>query len=252
MIRVNPLIAESLRGLIGVGQAHLAYLNCLLLQGVVLLFWWPKRTLSEALLTENPPDSLLAVVLALGITTAYYALRTGAEEVLLNPQQPLRGWVVATPVSLPRILTGFVCARMLQTLQALLLSSPLLLAAYSVGGGRWPVVGWCVVTVVAQAVFYHLVGAVLYTLVGQYKLTMFLSLRIALVVVYATTIVLLPEASQVVVTYELLSAQPWLTSGALAPHIAFLALYTGASVVLAVVLMGLLAHYRRRFSRASK
>lgn len=243
-MRVNPLIAETLRGLVGVGQAQLAYLNCLLLQAVVVLFWWPKRTLSEALMNENPPDTLLAMIIALGVTSAYHALRTGGEEVLVAEQQPLRGWVVATPLSLPRILMGFLTGRILQTLQAMFLSLPLVLAAYSVGGGDWSGVGWCLVTIVAQAFFYSVLGAVLYTTIGQFSMSMFLSLRVALVVGYAATLGLVPEASQVVVTYELLSEEPWLTTGPLPAHFSFLIAYAVAAAVLVALLFGLLARYR--------
>lgn len=244
MIRVNPLLAETLRGLVGVGQAQLAYLNCLLLQAVVVLFWWPKRTLSEALMNENPPDTLLAVIIALGVTTAYYALRTGGEEVLVAEQQPLRGWVVATRLSLPRILIGFLLGRFLQTLQAMFLSLPLVLAAYSVGSGTWPGVGWCLVTILAQAFFYQVLGAVLYTTIGQFATSTFLSLRAALVVGYGLTLGLFPEASHVVVTYELLSEEPWLTTGPLPPYFSFLVTYAVASVMLALLLLGLLTRYR--------
>ena len=156
-------------------------------------------------MNENPPDTLLAMIIALGATTAYYALRTGGEEVLVAEQQPLRGWVVATPLSLPRILIGFLLGRFLQTLQAMFLSLPLVLAAYSVGSGTWPRVGWCLVTILAQAFFYQLLGAVLYTTIGQFSTSTFLSLRAALVIGYGVTLGLFPEASHVVVTYELLS-----------------------------------------------
>ncbi len=251
-MRANPLIAEALRGLVGVGQAQLAYLNCLLLQAVVLLFWWPKRTLSEALVNENPPDTLLAVIIALGVTTAYYALRTGGEEVLVAEQQPLRGWVVATPLSLPRIFIGFLFGRILQTLQAIFLSLPLVLAAYSVGGGDWPSIGWCLLTILTQAVFYHLLGAVLYTIIGHFSLSMFLSLRVALVVVYAATLALLPEANHVVVAYELLSGESWLTTGPLPAHFSFFIAYAAASLIMATLLLALLARYRARFEQRTE
>ena len=252
MIRANPVMGESLRGLASVGQAQIAYLNCLLLQGAVLLFWWPKRTLSAALLDENPPDSLLAMVIIIGITTAYYALRSGGEEVLMKDQQPLRAWVVATTLSLPRILIGFVCGRLLQSAQALFLSSPLLLAAYSVGGGTAPAVAWCVATVLMQALFYQLLGATLYALVGHYSHTMLWSLRVALVVIYSATLALLPSASHVVVSYELLSGEPWLNSGSPPAHLAFLMLYAGVCLILAGLLLAKLAHFRRRFEQSAK
>ena len=101
--------------------------------------------------------------------------------MLAADQQPLRGWVVATPLGLTRILGGFLGGRALQTGQALVLSSPLLLVAYTVGGGTWPSVGWCIATIFAQAVFYQLLGALLYTTIGHHSLIMYLSLRAVLV-----------------------------------------------------------------------
>lgn len=246
MNRLNPLIVETWHGLTNASQAQLTYLNCLLLQAAVLMLWWPKRTLSEALLKENPPDSLLAIVIAVGFTCAYYALRIGAEEVLLKGQQPLVHWAGATALSLPRILLGYLGGRGLQISHALLLSSPLVLAAYSVGGGSWPALGWCMVAVLVQAVFYLLLGAVVCTLAGRHGTRTFVSIRAILLGVYTATMVLLPVASQVMVTHKLLTLQAWLTTSDVPLPVMFVVLYVSASMMMAALLVGLLANHRRQ------
>ncbi len=252
MNRLNPLIIDTYRAMINMGQTTVPYFNYLLIQVAVVMLWWPKRTLSEALLTENPPDSLLAIVLAVGITTAYYGLRIGTEEILLAGQRPLCAWVAATSLSLPRILIGYLSGRVLQITHALFLSSPLVLAVYSVGGGRWPVLGWCLLTVLVQAVFYNLLGALIHALVGQQGRRVMWFSRVALVLGYVASFTLLPGASQVAVSYELITSQPGATPNNIPLPVIFVALYVGASAITALLLYGLLIEFRRRLRHDSE
>ena len=98
MSQFNPLFKEILRGLARPCPAHLAYLNYLLIQAVVLVLWWPKHTVFEMLESEKGPATLLALVMAVGMTVAYYSLRAGAEEILLPGQHSLRN------LALPRLV----------------------------------------------------------------------------------------------------------------------------------------------------
>ena len=248
MDRSNPLLAEVLRGLCEPGPAHLAYLNYLTVQAVVLFIWWPKSAVFRVLEAEDGPDTLLAVVVALGLTAAYYNLRAGAEEILLPGQHPLQAWVLATPLTLGRILRGYLLGHLAQNLQLIALSSPLLLAAFSVSGGEWPALGWCLLAVLVQATFYRLAAALAYTTIGHHEALTFFSLRAFLLAGYTVAAALLPATSHLVVSSRLLGAAPSMpAAGAgLASHLLFLLAYGGVSVILVIALYVLLSRRRRR------
>lgn len=243
----NPLVAEVRRGLAGSGPAHRAYLDYLVIQAVVLFLFWPKSELSHVIETGDGPDSLLAVVIAVGVSVAYYNIRAGAEEILLPGQHSLREWTVATPLKLTRILRGYLCGHLLQTLHVIALSSPLLLTAFSVAGGEWSGLAWSLTAVLFQATFYRLAGAVVYMTIGHHDTTTFASLRAVLLAGYAVTAALLPAASHLIVSSHLLNGRPsmYLTGGILPGHVAFLLVYTVLSVVLAAVLYSILSRQRR-------
>ena len=46
-----------------------------LLQAVVLFLWWPKSGVAQMLESQHGPHTLAAVVMAVGVTMAYFALR---------------------------------------------------------------------------------------------------------------------------------------------------------------------------------
>ena len=83
----NPLVVEAWRGLATYGRAQRAYVGYLTVQAAVLVLWWPKSTMVLALASHHRPEPLLAVVIALGVTVAYHAMRTGAEVLRLTPAQ---------------------------------------------------------------------------------------------------------------------------------------------------------------------
>ncbi len=213
----------------------------------MLFLWWPKSTVVQRLESEDGPDTLLAVVIALGVSVAYYNIRAGAEEILLPGQHSLREWAIATPLKLGRILSGYLCGHVLQTLHAIVLSSPLLLMGYSVAGGEWSGLVWSLTAVLFQATFYRLVGAVMYMTIGHYDTIMFIAPRVALVVGYGLAGVLFPITSQWLVSSQLLGAGPWLHSSvATAPGLpGFLLVHAALCVLLAWVLYLLLARQRR-------
>jgi hypothetical protein len=246
----NPLLEETLRGHIRPGAPHLAYLNYLCLQGLVLLLWWPKGSVLTALEQGKEPVTFLALTIALGATLAYYAVRAGAEEVLLPGQHPLREWALATPLGLGRILRGYLAGHLVQMLYAIGLSSPLLCIAFSVFGGARAALAWSLVAVVIQATCYRLAAAVVYTAVGHLRNTTLVSVRFILAAGYVATGAFFPAMNHPVVSYRLLrgSGEPrsFLLAGLTVPdYLAFPLLYTVASVALAAVLYRLLERQRR-------
>lgn len=247
MRRLDPLLAEALRGLAGRGEAQLAWLGYLALQALVLFAWWPKGGLVESLEREAGPATLTATAMALGAALAYYSLRAGAEEILLPGQHPLREWVVATPLSPARILAGYLAGHLVQIGHALALSAPLLLVALSVSGGASTALAWSLTTAVFQATFYRLVGAISYMTIGHHGAASFVVLRAALLLGYVVAGALLPVTSHVVVTARLLGSAPvsQAPGEALPPHVAFLLVYGVLAAVLAVVLHHQLARQRR-------
>ena len=87
-MRVNPVLLDLCRGLLVpvAGPAQRVYFGCLVFQALALILWWPKHSLEHALTVGQGPQPLLAVMAAIGVSTAYYCLRHGAEEFLVEPQ----------------------------------------------------------------------------------------------------------------------------------------------------------------------
>ena len=246
-MRDNPLVTEVLVGLTRHGQAQLDYLGLLLLQALVLFLWWPKDGVAQMLESQHGPHALTAVVMAVGVTTAYFALRAGAEEILLPGQHGLRDWALATPLGLGRILSGYVLGQLVHSLHLLALSSPLLLMAFTVSGGEWAALGWCMAATLVQALFYRLCGAITHLAIGQHRAECSVTVRTILALVYVPVGFFAPFTSHVALTSRLLdesvNTQPAFT--AVPDHAAFLAAYAGISVLAALALNLLLLRERR-------
>jgi hypothetical protein len=242
MMRSNPLVTEVLIGLTRPGQAHLAWLGLLLVQAVVLFLWWPKSEVAQLLEDRHGPHALEAVVMAAGFATAYFALRTGAEEILLPGQHGLRDWALATHLGLPRILRGYLAGQLLHSLHLLALSSPLLLMAFTVSGGEWAPLAWCMAAALVQALFYRLCGAITHLTIGQHHAESYFAVRAVLLLIYVPIGWFAPSVSHLALTSralgESMAAQP-------PDHMFFLATYAGLGVLAAAVLHGLLARERR-------
>ena len=252
MIRLNPLVQEAVLGLGEPGRAHFVQLGHLGLQGLVLFLWWPPRNdLYHVLATGNPPDPLLAVVIAVGVTLAWYSLRAGAEEILLPGQHPLGEWALGSPLPLARILRGYLGAQLLQSLHAAYLSTPLLLAAFAVGGGTWPVLLSGIAAALVQALFYRLAGALLYLVLGHRRTLNLIALRAALILGYAVPPFVLPAASHIMVSLHLFSpSRPAEAATIPEPAALFVLIYSGLSAFLALVLYLVLARHRRAATAA--
>jgi hypothetical protein len=250
MMRLNPLVIEVLAGLTRRGKAQLDSLALVLVQAAVVFLWWPKDGLAQVLESQHGPHTLTAVVIAVGVTTAYFALRAGAEQILLPGQHGLRDWTLATPLGAGRILRGYVLGQLVHSLYLLALSSPLLLMAFTVSGGEWGALGWCVAATLVQALFYRLCGAITHLTIGQYPVEAVFAVRAILVVVYVPVGLLVPVTSHVALTSrtlgESVAAQP--TFGAVPDHLVFLAAYAGLSLLAALAVHRLLLRERRRMA----
>jgi len=246
-MRRNPLVAEVLVGLTRGGRAQRDYLGLLLLQAVVLLLWWPKTGVAQMLENQHGPHTLAAVVIAVGVTTAYFALRAGAEEVMLPGQHGLRDWALATPLGLGRVLRGYLLGQLVHNLHLLALSSPLLLMAFAVSGGEWAALGWCLAAALVQAVFYRLCGAITHLAIGQHRGESYVTVRAILLLVYVPVGWLAPVTSHVALTSRTLgesmaTQEPF---AATPDQVAFLATYAGLSALTTLALYLLLLRERR-------
>jgi hypothetical protein len=246
MMRSNPLVTEVLVSLARCGRAQLDYLGLLLAQAIVLFLWWPKMGVAQFLETQHGPHTLAAVVMAVGVTTAYFALRAGAEELLLPGQHGLRDWALATPLGLGRVLRGYLLGQLVHSLYLLALSSPLLLMAFTVSGGEWGALGWCLAAALIQAMFYRLSGAITHLTIGQHRSESYFTVRAILLLVYVPVGWLVPVTSHIAFTSRVLGE-----SSAAPPQFApapeewvFVAVYLGLSVLATVVLHRLLARAR--------
>lgn len=246
-MRGNPLVTEVLTGITRAGKAQLDYLGLLVLQAVVLLLWWPKAELAQTLESQHGPHTLAAVVMAVGVTVAYFALRAGAEEVMLPGQHGLRDWALATPLGLRRVLRGYLLGQIVHSLYLLALSAPLLLIAFTVSGGEWAALAWCLAAVLVQAVFYRLCGAITHLAIGQHRGESYFTVRAILLLMYVPVGWLVPFTSHIGFTSRALSesAATRPEFGSLPEEWVFLAVYAGLSVLAAIVLYRLLTRARR-------
>lgn len=246
-MRANPLVNEVLYGLARTGKAQLDYLALLVVQAIVLFLWWPNTGVVQMLESQHGPDTLAAVIMAIGITTAYHAVRAGAEEFLLPGQHGLRDWACSTNLSLGRILHGYVWGQLVHSLHALALSAPLVLMAFTVSGGAWGAVAWCVAASIIQALFYRLAGAITQISIGQHPTESHFIVRAIVGVVYVVVGWLAPVTSHVAFTLRALGtgapAQP--TGAGIADHWIFMAIYAALSMIAALVLVLLLRARRR-------
>jgi hypothetical protein len=241
-MRSNPLVTEVLAGLTRGGKAQLAYLGLLLLQGVVLFLWWPKIGVAQMLASQHGPHALEAVVMAAGVAMAYFALRAGAEEILLPGQHGLRDWALATPLGLGRVLRGYLLGQLIHSVYLLALSSPLLLMAFTVSGGEWAALGWCLAAALVQAMFYRLCGAITHLAIGQHRGESYFAVRAILLLVYVPLGWLAPVTSHIALTSRALGENmpPQPAFLAVPDQAVFLAIYAGLSVLATVALHRLL------------
>lgn len=236
-MRTNPLVADVLTGLNQPGKAQLDYLGLLLVQAVVVFLWWPKDGIAQALQSQHSPRTLAVLVMAVGVTTAYFALRAGAELIALPGQRGLREWARA-PLPAGSILSGYIVGQLLHSLHLVALSSPLLLAAFTVSGGEWTALGWCLAAVLAQALFYRLCGAITHLSLGQHRNAVTGTMHTIMVIVYVPVGFLAPVTSHLALAYrtlgEALPPQP--TLAAMPDGLAFVLIYAGLSAAAALAL----------------
>jgi hypothetical protein len=245
MMRGNPLVIEVLGGLGRRGTAELHTYVLLVLLVSVLIVWWPKTGLEQVLESQQAPNTLTAVVIALGIAMAWLALLCGAEEIMLRGQHGLRDWALATPVRPGRILRGYLLGHTLGSVHFLVLSIPVLLTAFTISGGEWAALGWCVVAALVQAVFYRLCGAITHLTIGQHRAESRFAVRAILVLVYVPVGVLAPVTSHVAFTARVLGEhQGWTGFAAVPDNVGFFAAYAGLAMVAAFALHRLLARER--------
>jgi hypothetical protein len=239
----NPLVIEVVAGLGRRSFAELHTFGLVALLASVLIVWWPKTGLEHVLESQQVPDTLMAVVITLGIAMAYLALRTGAEEIMLPGQHGLRDWALATPLKPGRILRGYLLGHVLCSLHFLALSLPLLLVAFTISGGDWAALGWCVAAALVQAVFYRLCGAITHLTIGQHRAESRFAVRAILVLVYVPVGLAAPLTSHVAFTSRVLGADIGSRTAlaALPDNLAFFAAYAVLGAIAAIALYWLLA-----------
>ena len=242
-MRANPLVAEMLTGLNQPGRAQRDYLGLLLVQAVVVFVWWPKDGIAQALQSQHTPRTLIALVMAIGVTTAYFALRAGAELTALPGQRGLRDWARA-PLSAARIVSGYIVAQLLHSVHLVALSSPLLLAAFAVSGGEWAALGWCLAAVLVQALFYRLCGAVTRLSFGPHRNAIPGAVHTLMAIVYIPVGFLMPVTSHLALVYRTLG-ETGSVNAATPDGLAFVLIYAGLSAVAALTLHRLLVREQR-------
>jgi hypothetical protein len=120
--------------------------------------------------------------------------------------------------------------------------------AFTVSGGEWDALGWCMAATLIQALFYRLCGAITHLTIGQHRVETVFVVRAILVVVYVPVGLLAPVTSHVMFTSRALgeSVAPHPAFAAVPDHLVFLAVYAGLSLLAALAVHRLLARERRR------
>lgn len=245
-MRANPLVVEVARGLVAPGNPQAAVLSALLLPAVVLLLWWPKSELIVVLQSDDAPDTLLAVLIALGASTVWHAVRDGAEEILLPGQHGLQEWVLAAEVSVVRALLGSLAGYLLRLFQLLVFASPLVVMSFAVSGGEWSALGLGLLAVVLQAVFYRLLATLVYLRIGHHATATFLAVRALLPVGYLAAALASPSLSHPALSSHLMDGGYSLRWSTDAPDPLLFALgYMGVSALVALAVFRTLARARR-------
>lgn len=232
MIRMNPLLVEAVRGISLGGTASASYMNLLLLQAGVLVLWWPKLRLVDALEANDGPMTLAAIVIAVGLCLAYQAARQGMEEVTGEEAVTVHEWVHGTTLPIYRVLQGLLMAKFVQTLYGFVLSAPLIACALALAGTPWVPIAWCAAVVIVQAVAWGLVSTAVYWHVGHNQLLTYLTARLGLAAVYTLTALFVPTLSAVRVPYDILD----IGVDPLEPALVFIAFHALVSMAAFVVL----------------
>lgn len=242
----SPL-AQTLAGITGRSSAQLDYLMYLFLQAVVVFIWWPKDTLPEMLAAGTGPSTLLAAVLAAGVGIAWFSVRAGAQELSAPGQPGLREWVSRGSSTPAILLASQIAADLILIVHLLALSSPLILMAFAVSGASWSTLGWCAITIVCQAMFYHMAARAIFLSLGHLEAVRIVLVRALVLATYLLSVVFAPAASHLALSARLLHADPG-TSGA-EPALAFMLIYLVLGAILAGVVLVRLGQLRRGASR---
>ena len=247
MLHSNPLIVETLHGVTRAGRAQMDYLLYLFVLAATVFVWWPKHTLTEALRRQDSPDTLLAAIVICGAVVAYYSVRAGAEEFLLDGQHGLRDWAIGTTLPLPRILIGYLGAHLLHCVHLVALALPIILLAFHISGGQWRALCACLAMIVMQSAFYRCAAAAIYIAMGHKGALTAIGIRVFIVAIYLLSAFALPIASHLIVTSDTLDggigAYP---PGATSTATGFVAVYAGLSVFILLLLHQQLARLRAR------
>lgn len=213
MRRSRPLVVETLRGLASVGTWQSGWLAMLLIVAGTLLLWWPKQELPRALANGDGPDTLSAVLVALGLVMAYQAMRAGAEEIRFVEQPSLREWVVATPLPVKRIVGEHVLAQLVQVACMQLLALPLILPAMGIAGAPWGALVAIMAALAVHTLAWVLLAGWAYLMVGHRAVEMFIALRVGLGVIVALAALFAPQVSAVMIPVAVLQdpASAWRT-----------------------------------------
>ncbi len=248
-MRINPLIIEATDGLTRTSRAQMDYVLYLFLLATTVFIWWPKHSLTETLQRQDPPDTLLAALMVFGALLAYYSVRAGAEEILLDGQNGIRDWAVGSDLSLPRILLGYLSAQLLHSVHLVVLALPIILLAFHISGGQWPALCACLAMTIWQAMFYRLTAAIIYVAIGEHGALTMIGVRVLLVTLYLLSAFTLPTASHLVLTATALDGGSStevarLSSEATRAVLQFMTIYSGLSACALVILHRQLSHLR--------
>ena len=193
----NPLLVEGLevyftgRKILGI------YFNFLLILSVILFITWPKTEYFEYLLTGSSPQTYSIIAIAALVIISYLSFRFGADEIKDRDTYHLSDWLILTPLSSWRILSGRLTLFVLHTAFLVLISAPFIVIPGTISGISPPEMLWGFLIVFLSALTYRTIGFFCLLVLDDREFLLHTILRIIFVFFMVVVIFPLPPASPI-------------------------------------------------------
>ena len=223
------------------------FLGYLVLQALVLLFWWPVNSLFERIDTTGEPSTLAAVVVFTGAALAYFAIQLGVDEIAVSQADVSAQQAEGAPPGIT--LRAYFKVHVSQLGYLMLLCTPMTLLAHSIASvSAAHLLGIAAITAMHIS-FYRLLGSWLRLHWAQRDvLLVLIVLRVALVAIYLCTTIYLPNLSHVSVSLQLAQPSDGAAKSLATFVLPFIVTYAALSALLSV---GLARQFLHRLSRPS-
>ena len=228
-------------------EALQTFLGYLILQAVVLLFWWPVNSLFERIDATGEPSTLAAVVVFTGTALAYFAIQLGVDEIAVS-QADVSVQQAEHGAPLSRILRAYFKVHFSQLGYLMALCTPMTLVAHSIASVSATHLLWIAAITATHISFYRLLGSWLrLRWAHRDVLLVLIALRVALVTICLCTIIYLPNLSHISMSLQLAQPSDSAAKSTATFVLPFIVTYAALSALLCV---GLARQFSQRLSRS--